>query len=120
MKQTKPKFEKSSKVSNSPNKKSKHTRLGREIIAGLQEGTRFMRGEIALPVRMVHVPDPVDVKSIREHLSLSQAEFARAYGFNPRTIQEWEQGRAKPDLAVRAYLTVIDRDPEAVRAALSR
>ncbi|MDQ2949033.1 MAG: helix-turn-helix domain-containing protein [Acidobacteriota bacterium] len=118
MKQTKPKSEKSLTVSSSRSKKPKQTRLGREIIAGLKEGVEFLCGEVALPVRLVHVPDPVDVKSIREHLALSQAEFAQAYGFNPRTVQEWEQGRATPDLAVRAYLTVIERNPEAVRAAL--
>jgi putative transcriptional regulator len=38
---------------------------------------------------------------------------------NPRTVQEWEQGRAQPDLATRAYLTVIDRNHEAVEEALA-
>ena len=40
------------------------------------------------------------------------------YGFSRRTLQEWEQGRAQPESAVRAYLTVIDRNPRAVEEAL--
>jgi putative transcriptional regulator len=34
------------------------------------------------------------------------------------TLRDWEQGRAEPDQATRAYLTVIARDPEGVQRAL--
>ena len=34
------------------------------------------------------------------------------------TLRDWEQGRTKLDQAARAYLTVIVRNPEAVREAL--
>ena len=61
----------------------------------------------------------VDVQAIREKTGLSQLRFAERYGFNPRTLQQWEQGRTKPDRAVRAYLMVIDRNPEAVQTALA-
>jgi putative transcriptional regulator len=37
---------------------------------------------------------------------------------SPRSLQEWEQGRRRPESAVRAYLTVIDRNPEAVEKTL--
>ncbi|MEX2261816.1 MAG: helix-turn-helix domain-containing protein [Bryobacteraceae bacterium] len=77
-----------------------------------------LRGEIALPMRIVHIPDPIDVRAIREKTGLSQGDFAKRYGFSPRTLQEWEQGRSQPDSAVRAYLTVIDRNPQAVAEAL--
>ena len=33
--------------------------------------------------------------------------------------QEWEQGRRRPENAVRGYLTVIYRNPEAVEKALT-
>ena len=48
-----------------------------------------------------------------------QAEFSRRYALRPRSPQEWEQGRRRPESAVRAYLTVIDRNPEAVEKALT-
>jgi len=113
---------KSSKPSNAARKRTgqKHTALGRQIIAGLNEALAFSRGEISLPVRSVNVPPQVDVRKIRARSGLSQAEFAARYGFNPRTLQDWEQGRVRPDGAVRAYLTVIERRPQAVQAALSR
>jgi putative transcriptional regulator len=98
-------------------RKPKLSKLARHIIEGLEEGAAFMRGEITLPVR--HYPDPVDVKAVRAKSGLSQSEFAGRYGFNARTLQEWEQGRTQPDSAVRAYLTVIARNPKAVEEALS-
>ena len=98
-------------------KKGKLSPLGKKIVEGLQEAIAHARGEITLPVR--YFPGPVDVKSVRRKRGLSQCEFASRYGFSTRTLQEWEQGRAQPDNAVRAYLTVIDRNPKAVEEALS-
>ena len=51
---------------------------------------------------------------------MSQAQFSRAYGISKRTLQEWEQGGRQPDSAARAYLTVIAREPNLVRKALTR
>jgi putative transcriptional regulator len=47
-----------------------------------------------------------------------QAGFSRRYALSPRSLQEWKQGRRRPESAVRAYLMVIDRNPEAVEKAL--
>jgi putative transcriptional regulator len=69
-------------------------------------------------MRYVEVPEDVDVRAIRSKLGLSQAEFSRRYAVSPRSLQEWEQGRRRPESAVRAYLTVIDRNPQAVEKAL--
>lgn len=77
-----------------------------------------MRGETQLPTRVIYIPDEIDVSAVRENSGLSQVQFAERYGFSPRTLQEWEQGRARPDNAVRAYLTVIARNPKAVEDAL--
>jgi putative transcriptional regulator len=35
-------------------------------------------------------------------------------------LRHWEKGTRRPEGATRAYLIVIDRDPEAVRKALSK
>jgi putative transcriptional regulator len=75
-----------------------------------------VRGEIEL--ESYYVPGPVDVKAIREKTGLSQAQFAQQFALNRRTLQQWEQGKAAPDGAVRAYLTVIERNPDAVVQAL--
>jgi putative transcriptional regulator len=99
---------------------SKRTSLGKHIEEGLEEFAGHLRGEKKLRTRVIHVPDAVNVRTIREQTGLSQSEFADNYGFNPRTLQEWEQGRAKPDGAIRAYLTVISKNPAAVENALKK
>jgi putative transcriptional regulator len=58
-------------------------------------------------------------KIIRRTLGLSQEEFAARYHIPIGTLRDWEQGRVEPDQAARAYLTVIAREPDAVRKALS-
>jgi putative transcriptional regulator len=59
------------------------------------------------------------VKIIRRALGLSQDEFAARYQIPIGTLRDWEQGRATPDQAARAYLKVIARNPEAVEKALA-
>lgn len=61
---------------------------------------------------------PPLAKRVRRALSLSQDEFAARFGIPLRTLQEWEQGRREPDAATFSYLTVIEREPEAVQRAL--
>ncbi len=94
------------------------TVLGKQIIQGLRLAVRHARGEIKLPTRYVEVPDFVNVRAIRDKSGLTQTDFARRYGISPRSLQEWEQGRRQPEGAVRAYLIVIDRNPQAVENAL--
>ncbi len=55
---------------------------------------------------------------IRRALGLSQEEFAARFHIPIGTLRDWEQARAEPDQAARAYLTVIAREPDVVRKAL--
>jgi putative transcriptional regulator len=97
-------------------KSEKGTKFGRDLIAGAKEMLAHMRGEIKL--KGYYLPGPVDVKAIRNKTGMSQAAFASTFALNRRTLQDWEQGKAVPDGAVRAYLTVIERNPKAVQEAL--
>jgi putative transcriptional regulator len=65
--------------------------------------------------RMKPVPR---VKTLRRALHLSQEEFAARFHIPIGTLRDWEQGRAEPDQAARAYLKVIAHAPEVVRKAL--
>lgn len=60
------------------------------------------------------------IKTLRRALALTQEEFATRYRIPLGTLRDWEQGRSEPDQPARAYLSVIARDPEGVRAALKR
>ena len=97
---------------------SKRTRFGLELERSAKEILAHVKGEKILPTRRIVLPDEVDVRRIREEARMSQSEFARAFCINPRTLQEWEQGRRKPDATTRAYLAVIAKNRKAVLKAL--
>ena len=98
--------------------KKKHSALGKRLIASAKEMVAHAKGELKLDIYEVKIPPQVDVIAIRKRLGLSQAGFARRFGFSPRAVQDWEQGRRKPESAARAYLLVIAREPKAVDRAL--
>ena len=87
------------------------------LVASLREAGRIRRGEAA-PSRVTEVA-PVDVKAIRRRLGKSQAEFARMIGVSVATLQNWEQGRRRPEGPARALLKVAAANPEVVAAALA-
>jgi putative transcriptional regulator len=94
-----------------------------ELIRAAAASGQLARGKRAIAAvdeAPAAIPQHVDVQAIRVRCRLSQAVFARRYGFSARTVQDWEQGRRKPDAAVRAYLTVIDRNRRAVEQALRK
>jgi len=59
------------------------------------------------------------VRRVRARTGLSQDRFARRYHISVGRLRDLEQGRTKADSALLAYLTVIDREPDAVSRALS-
>jgi putative transcriptional regulator len=64
-------------------------------------------------------PVTVDVRKLRERLGLTQEQFSLRFGLELDAVRNWEYGRREPDAAARSYLTVIDKDPEAVQEALA-
>jgi len=92
--------------------------LGERLLDSMKELQAHLRGEIKLNETVYHVPPETDVRALRERLGLSQSDFAALFGFNVRSLQDWEQGRRRPEIPIRAYLAVIHRDPQAVIRAL--
>jgi len=97
----------------------RRTKLGIALEQSAREILAHIKGDARQPSRCVVLPDDVDAKAIRTKARMSQAQFARAFCINPRTLQEWEQGRRKPDATTRAYLAVIARNPEGALKALA-
>lgn len=63
---------------------------GRKIINGLHEAIAHAQGDRSMArVRVVRVPEQVDVKAIRQGLRMSQAEFAIRFGFSLDSLQNW-------------------------------
>ena len=98
---------------------TKRTKFGMALEQSAKEILAHVKGDARLPARRVVLPDEVDVKRVRTKAGMSQAEFARAFCINPRTLQEWEQGRRRPDATTRAYLAVIAKNRAAVLDALA-
>ncbi len=62
---------------------------------------------------------PADVRAIRRRLAKSQTEFAYMIGVSVATLQNWEQGRRKPEGAARILLRVAAKHPESVLDVVS-
>ena len=93
------------------------SKSGESILKGARQALDHARG--AREGFVAHVPEEVDVVAIRRRLGLSQAEFASRFGFKLDALQNGEQGRRRPEGAARAFLRVIEREPEAVQRALA-
>ena len=93
------------------------TNFGDDLIQGLGEALDYAKGK-KMDAR-AHVIDVPDVRSIREHLHMSQQEFSRAYRIPLPTLKGWEQGRRQPDATAAAYLSVIANLPNETRAVLT-
>jgi putative transcriptional regulator len=94
------------------------SKAGRSILRGARQALAYAKGERSGFV--AHVPERIDVAAIRTRMGLSQAAFAKRFGFKLDALQNWEQGRRRPEGAARALLRVIEREPEAVQRALAR
>jgi putative transcriptional regulator len=87
------------------------------LVESVRLAGRIRRGE-ELPSRVAEFA-PVDVKAVRLQLKKSQSEFAQMIGVSVSTLQNWEQGRRRPEGPARALLRVAAANPKAVAAALA-
>jgi transcriptional regulator with XRE-family HTH domain len=94
------------------------SKSGQSILRGAHQSLAYARG--ARDGFVAHVPEEVDVVAIRTRLGLSQGKFASRFGFKLDALQNWEQGRRRPDGPARAFLRVIEREPKAVSRALTK
>ena len=93
----------------------------RDVFTELMDGVSTMKrsrdGKLTLRSYRVEVsPLPkVDSKVIRDtrrKLRCSRAVFARKLRINERTLEKWEQGRAKPNPQAAALVLLVRRYPD--------
>ena len=89
-----------------------------ELQATDKKKLRSELSKLGIVARPITLP-AANVKRIREHFGLSQAEFAIRFGFEIDTVQNWEQGRNRPDQATQLLLKVIEAYPDDVQAVLT-
>jgi putative transcriptional regulator len=92
----------------------KRTALGKALEEGLGEARAWKRGEAALEVVNIDPMPAERIRTIRKKVAKSAKEFERRFGIPAATINNWEQGRRKPDPAGRLLLQVIDAAPDIV------
>jgi putative transcriptional regulator len=89
------------------------------IMDGLTDALAYAEGDGSRgKAHEVEVPT-IDVRAARKKLGLSQDKFAEAFRISPSTLRKWEQGTRRPHGPARVLLTVIEKEPEAVRRALA-
>jgi len=55
------------------------------------------------------------IKETREKLRCSRAVFARKLRINERTLEKWEQGRARPNAQAAALVLLVRRYPDTLK-----
>lgn len=95
----------------------------RNLLAELTEGFEALSAERAgkmtlrshavesLPTAEVSAAELI---SLRQRLNLSRGVFARYLRTNERTLENWEQGRAKPNAQAALLIRLVDRFPDTV------
>ena len=92
------------------------SKAGKKLIAASEEALEIARGN-AEPARLT-VPAEIDVRGIRRRTGLCQSAFASAFALTLAQVRDWEQGRSRPLGGVRAYLLLIEQDPEGIMIML--
>lgn len=102
--------------------------MKRDLFEELKEGYTALQeareDKITLRTHMVEKkPSPTitpqELSDLREKLHLSRGVFARYLRTNERTLENWEQGRAKPNAQAAILIRMVERYPDTVERLLS-
>ncbi|MSQ56761.1 MAG: transcriptional regulator [Limnohabitans sp.] len=87
---------------------------GFDALAAARKGKKTLRTtELELKPDVVVSAD--ELRAIREKLNLSRPVFASYLRTNPRTLENWEQGRAKPNAQAALLIHLVSRYPDTVK-----
>jgi putative transcriptional regulator len=98
---------------------SKKRNLFAELVEGLdaladqRTGKRTLRTH---PVTLKPAPKitPRELSKVRETMKLSRGLFASYLRTNARTLENWEQGRAKPNAQAALLIRLVQRYPDTI------
>ncbi len=111
-----------------PTKRASTSVAKRDLFGELTEGFAALRemrqGKRTLRTHFVEVkpvPDisPEDLIQLRETRNISRGLFARYLRTNARTLENWEQGRAKPNAQAALLISLVKRYPDTVERLAS-
>lgn len=109
--------------------KTKSPRVAkRDLFAELKEGIAALaeerQGKRTLRTHAVEYKPapkvtPQELVRVREDLQISRALFAVYLRTNVRTLENWEQGRAKPNAQAALLINLVRRYPDTVQRLAS-
>lgn len=97
--------------------------MKRNLFAEIKEGFEALaeerQGKRTLITHEVETkPTPevnaAELMALREQLRLSRTVFARYLHTNPCTMENWEQGRAKPNAQAALLIRLVERYPDTI------
>lgn len=96
---------------------SKKRKLYDELISGVDAMREQRKGKITLRTHVVaDLPqlavDAETIRATRELLQVSRSVFARHLRVSNRTLENWEQGRAKPNAQAAALILMVRKYPD--------
>ncbi|MCU7919384.1 MAG: helix-turn-helix domain-containing protein [Candidatus Thiodiazotropha sp. (ex Epidulcina cf. delphinae)] len=96
---------------------SKKRKLFDELMEGIGAMEAQRQGKITLRTHEVEEMPPLEVdaeliRETRERLNLSRAIFARRLRVSTRTLENWEQGRSKPNAQASALILMVRKYPD--------
>lgn len=86
---------------------------GMHALADAREGKRTLRTHPA-EFKPAPVLTPDDLIRVRKHLRLSRGLFATFLRTNRRTLENWEQGRARPNPQAALLISLVRKFPDMV------
>lgn len=87
---------------------------GMAALAAARQGKRTLRTHV-VEYRPVPEVTPKELMRVRKNLKLSRALFAAYLRTNVRTLENWEQGRAKPNAQAALLVNLVKRYPDTVQ-----
>ncbi len=92
-------------------------RLFDELMEGVDAMRQEREGKITLRSHQVEDLPPLEIdaeliRDTRERLHVSRAVFARRLRVSTRTLENWEQGRARPNAQAAALILMVRQFPD--------
>jgi putative transcriptional regulator len=91
---------------------------GMEALADAQQGKRTLRTH-AVEYKPAPNVTPQELIRVRKNLKISRALFAAYLRTNVRTLENWEQGRAKPNAQAALLINLVKLYPDTVQRLAS-
>lgn len=91
---------------------------GVDALADAREGKRTLRTH-SMEFKPAPTLTPKELIRVRKNLKLSRALFAIYLRTNVRTLENWEQGRAKPNAQAALLINLVKHYPDTVQRLAS-